>query len=54
MSVLILIADETVPIGLALIVYKLVSVLTWIAGEIAPISLALIVYNLVSVLTSKS
>jgi len=40
-----------VPIGLALIVYKLVSVLTWIADEIMPISLALIVYKLVPVLT---
>ena len=40
-----------VPIGLALIVYELVSVLTLIADEILSIGLALIVYELVSVLT---
>ena len=39
------------PIGLALIDYKLVSVLTLIADEIVPIGLALIDYKLVSVLT---
>jgi len=39
---------EIVPIGLALIVYKLVSVLTSIADEIMPIGLALIVHKLVS------
>ena len=39
MSVLTLIADEIVPIGLPLIDYKLVSVhATSIAGEIVPIS----------------
>jgi len=43
---------EITPIGLALIVYKLVSVLTLIADEIVPIGLALIVYKMVSVLTS--
>ena len=39
------------PIGLALIVYMLVSVLTSIADKIVPIGLALIAYKLVSVLT---
>ena len=39
------------PIGLALIDYKLVSLLTLIADEILPIGLALIDYKLVSVLT---
>ena len=34
MSVLTLIVDKIMPIGLALIVYKLVSVLTLIADEI--------------------
>ena len=38
------------PIGLALIDYKLVSVLILIADKIAPIDLALIDYKLVSVL----
>jgi len=37
------IADKIVPIGLALIVYKLVSVLTSIADKIVPIGLELIV-----------
>ena len=46
------IAYDIVPIGLALIVYELVSVLTLIAGEIMPVGLALIVHKLVSVLTS--
>ena len=45
-----LIAHKIVPIGLALIVYKLVPVLTLIADKIAPIDLALIDYKLVSVL----
>ena len=45
------IAYEFVPIGLALIVYSLVSVCTFIAYEFVPIGLALIVYSLVSVLT---
>ena len=45
---LTLIADEIVPIGLALIVYKLVSVLKLKADEIVPISLALIVHDNVS------
>ena len=45
---LISIAREIVPIGLAFIVYKLVSMLTSIAREIVPIGLALIVYKLVS------
>ena len=48
MSVLTSIADEIVPVGLALIVYQLVSVLTSIADKIVPIGLALIVYTLVS------
>ena len=53
MSVLTSIADKMqVHIGLALIVYKLVSVLISIANKIVPIGLALIVYKLVSVLTS--
>ena len=43
---------EITPIGLALIVYKIVSVLTLIADKIVPIGLALIVYKIVSVLTS--
>ena len=34
---LTLIADEIVPIGLALIVYKLVSILTLIADKIMPV-----------------
>ena len=38
-------------IGLALIVYELVSVMTSIADEIVSIGLTLIVYELVSVLT---
>ena len=45
------IADKIVPIGLALIVYKLVSVLIYLADKIVPIGLALIAYNVVSVLT---
>ena len=51
MSLLTLIADEIVSIGLALIDYKLVSLLTLIADEIVPIGLALIDYKLVSALT---
>ena len=43
--------DEILTIGLALIVYKLVSMLTLIADVIMPICLALIVYKLVSMLT---
>ena len=42
---------KIMPIGLAFIVYKLVSWLTSIADEIVPIGLALIVYKLVSWLT---
>ena len=49
MSVLKLIADEIVPIGLALIDYELVSVLTLIADKIITIGLAFIHYMLVSV-----
>ena len=48
MSVLTLIAHKIVPIGLALIDYKLMSVLTLIADEIVPIGLASIDYKLVS------
>ena len=47
-SVLTLIADKIVPIGLALIDYKLMSVFTLIADEIVPIGLASIDYKLVS------
>ena len=43
--------EKIVPIGLALIDYKLVSVLTLITDKIVPIGLALIDYKLVSVLT---
>jgi len=39
------------PIGLALIFYKLLSVLTLIADEMVSSGLTLIVYELVSVLT---
>ena len=41
-------ADEIMPIGLALIVYKLVSILISIADKIVPIGLALIVHGIVS------
>ena len=41
MPVLTSIAEKIVPIGLALIVYKLVSVLTSKADKIVPIGLAL-------------
>ena len=41
---LTLIAIKIVPIGLALIDYKLVSLLTLIANEMVPIGLALIDY----------
>ena len=46
-----MLADEIMPIDLALIDYKLVSLLTLIADEIVPIGLALIDYKLVSALT---
>ena len=45
---LTLIADEIVPIGLALIVYKLVSVLTSKADEVMPIGLVLLVHEIMS------
>ena len=52
MSCLTLITEEIImPIGLALIVYSLMSVLTLITEEIMASGLALIVYSLVSVLT---
>ena len=43
---LTLIADEILPIGLTLIVYKLVSVLTSKADEIVPIGLVLLVHDI--------
>ena len=46
------IADEIVPIGSALIVYKLVFVLTSIADGMVPVGLVLMVYKLVFVFTS--
>ena len=52
MSCLTFITEEIImPIGLALIVYSLMSVLTLITEEIMASGLALIVYSLVSVLT---
>ena len=48
MSLLTLIADKIVPIGLAFIDYKLVFFLTLIADKIVPIGLVFIDYKLVS------
>ena len=53
-SVLTLIASESLQFGLTLIVFELVSVLTLKASESLPFGLTLIVYELVSVLTLKA